>query len=146
MGKVQTQNGPVAGRFSTEHRDCTVNALANCTGIQYAEAHSILAQQGRENGKGFSPRIAETRKAFEGRFFVHEVVSYGTTGYDTTLAQFAKAHWCGSFYVSVQIGKTSRHMVAVVNGVVLDNLDKSYMRSRVRVAWEFERRLSYQAA
>ena len=63
-----------------------------------------------------------------------------------------EANWAGSFYVSVQVGgkfdlrNRRSHRVAVVNGVIVDNLSKSWLRGRVQSAWEFERRLSYSAA
>ena len=145
MVKTKTQNGQRADKLPHERSDCTVQALANVTGIPYAEAHSILAAQGRNNGEGHLPRLMQTRKSFEGRFLIHEIRR------GETLAQFVRNHWSGSFYVCIFQGgyhvggKRGRrgHMVAVVNGKVVDNLSKSWLRARVTDAWEFERRLSY---
>lgn len=143
--KLKTQNVRRTDKLAGETNDCTVHALANLTGIPYAEAHSILAAQGRVERNGHFGCLAQTRKSFEGRFLVHEVGGAGLT-----LAQFAKANWTGSFYVSVRIGSRfdlrnrRAHKVAVVNGVIVDNLPKSWLRGRVFSAWEFERRLSYK--
>jgi hypothetical protein len=144
--KTKTQNVRRTDKLSGETNDCTVQALANVTGIPYAEAHGILAAQGRVERNGHHTCLAQTRKSFEGRFLVHEVRGAGLT-----LAQFAKDNWTGSFYVSVRLGgrfdlrNLRSHKVAVVNGVIVDNLPKSWLRGRVACAWEFERRLSYKA-
>jgi len=125
-----------------------VQALANASGITYAEAHSILAAQGRQANKGHTPRLDETRRSFEGRFVIHELVRDASPYAAQTLAQFARTHWCGSYYVVIRKGDMVRgtlgaHAVAIVNGVIIDNLPETWLRARVRNAWEFERRLSY---
>ena len=40
-----------------ENRDCTVRALANCTGMVYGNAHDILRKHGRKDKRGCTHHV-----------------------------------------------------------------------------------------
>jgi len=88
---------------------CTVNALANTTGMPYDVAHVICAASGRPPGKGWHPSLILLHAKKYG------VKSKTVLRSRQTLQKFIEKHPVGSFYVA-----TSRHAFAVVDGVVMD--------------------------
>ena len=88
---------------------CTVNALANTTGMPYEVAHTICSASGRPKGKGWRVDL-----------ILYHAKKYGVKSRlvirsQQTLQKFIEKHPVGSFYVA-----SSRHAFAVVDGVVLD--------------------------
>lgn len=115
-----------APRGVRDKNACTVNALANTTGMAYEIAHAICAAAGREKGKGFWPKI-----------ILKHAKKYGVTSRKVlrsslTLQKFIKKHPQGKFYVA-----SSRHAFAVVDGVVLDWKDNG-AKVRLKEGYEIE--------
>lgn len=117
----------------TETNDCTVRAVANAAGIQYDQAHALCKKFfKRRFRQGTSTRliVTESHKLFETIGFEVEkrtVSEYfdlrGTWG---TINQFVKRHPRGRYLLSVR-----GHSLAVVDGVVYDNANRTSGRHRV---------------
>lgn len=119
--------GATAGGL--EKNDCTVRALANAGGIDYADAHIMLKKHGRKNHKGafFSTML----KAYTESGFVLDSV-HGTTGAARAAARIAKRQASEGVTLAKILPKlafgeyivnTTGHAVAVVNGKIIDTFD-----------------------
>lgn len=107
-----------------EKNDCTVRAISLAAGISYAEAHALLAAEGRKQGHGvhfksmFIPMLA--RLGFHAqRVNLHEIIATypgvhsGLKNVTTHHpARFAKVWPKGTFIMF-----TARHVLAIKDGV-----------------------------
>jgi hypothetical protein len=105
---------------------CTVNALANCTGWDYALCHDIAAMSGRWNGKGHNPvQLLKLAGRFGAKNRKLTRITYSNPW---TLQKFIKKNPTGNFYVC-----TSHHAFSIVDGVVKDWLHNGDMCRLVQV-------------
>lgn len=110
----------------SEHRDCTVRALANSAGILYGNAHNILRKHGRKDGKGCTHKVWHDAYINNGMSLVG---IYGTTKAaksiswrlniaahkGITLGRMLPQLKDGSYLVII-----TGHALAVVDGAVID--------------------------
>lgn len=135
------KNAGSYSEFANEHNDCSVRALANCTGISYSESHAVHKNYGRINRKGTNwipllnsyQKIHLRIKGIYGSSYMSSLASR-TTGLQTssgmTVKSFLKKHPKGKYVVLI-----ARHAFAVVDGGIIDgNLVNA--NSRVAVVWE----------
>jgi hypothetical protein len=95
---------------------CTVNGLANSSGLDYAVAHQIAALAGRRNNSGWWPnKIVKVAKRYDIKYRKLPIR-------EITLQKFIKKNSTGRFYVA-----TRRHAFAVVDGAVMDWLTNGDM-------------------
>ena len=88
---------------------CSVNALANTTGMPYSVAHEIASAAGRPKGNGWYPcLILGHAKTYGIR---HKRIAQKSL----TLRRFVETYPRGKYYVV-----STDHAFAVVDGVVLD--------------------------
>lgn len=126
---------------SNEHNDCSVRALANCTGISYSESHAIHKNYGRKTRKGTNwipllnsyQKVHLRIKGIYGSSYLSSLASR-TTGLQTnsgmTVKSFLKNHPKGKYVVII-----ARHAFAVVDGGIIDG-SLVNANSRVSVVWE----------
>jgi hypothetical protein len=118
-----------AGRTTSEKRekrDCTVRALAICTGKSYEECIEIMAAVGRKKDRGVPFRMVAQKVArLSGAKFT-QVKRSGT------LNSFIKRFPEGTFYVTIK-----GHALAVKDGKVHD-LMKPKPYCILRKAWRVE--------
>lgn len=117
-----------------ESKDCTVRALANCTMMEYDDAHEHMAYYGRPSRRGASPStlmnayldaglskvqvFGTTRGAkYYARHYGHLVQ---TPEKGITLKNFCKKYNKGRYIVVY-----SGHALAVVNGQIIDKFNNS---------------------
>jgi hypothetical protein len=113
-----------------ETRDCTVRAIALAADMPYADAHALLRQAGRRNGRKFPFRIFMRLCTTLGYYRVHdctEVVKASTVG------QFLKKNLPGRFMVLIR-----GHVFAVIDGTVRDKF-LAGARHRIKRIWFLER-------
>ena len=119
--------GATAGGL--EKNDCTVRALANAGGIDYADAHVLLKKHGRKNHCG--AKFGTMHKAYTEAGFVVDSV-HGTTGQARYVARITKresqegitlAKILPKLAFGEYIVNTTGHAVAVVNGKIIDTFD-----------------------
>lgn len=152
-----------AGRETThpnETNDCTVVALAHVLGVPYAEAHKIMADAGRRFRRGMKNyEIKDVLIGLKQTGRIHDFIEknfpkgmpeltgqllqtyrfygrypQGTRRTGTTVAQALRGlPKTGRFYLTC-----SHHAFAVVDGKLLDNLQKSKMRALMSTCWEIE--------
>lgn len=133
-----------------QRADCTVRALAICTGLSYDDAFDILKEGGRKNGCGFDLekylRRTPVRKPYRPLYLVpHTDLLVGDTLYYFQahkigrepgakrlyrISDFVKDHRQGQL-----IAATAKHIFAVVNGVVQDDVPTHYQQDRPVYAW-----------
>ena len=135
MAKIITP--ATAGVYSYgEHRDCTVRALSNSTGLQYANAHAILKKHGRKDKRGCTFNVWHDAYTEAGMSLIGV---YGTTHSarmmargvsvvaqdGVTLGRMLPKLASGSYIVIIR-----GHALAVINGAIVDmNLNR--INSRV---------------
>jgi hypothetical protein len=141
MKTIQSfSRGATAGGL--EKNDCTVRALANAGGIDYADAHILLKKHGRKNhcGAFFGTML----KAYTEAGFVLDSV-YGTTGAAKHAARISSRKASDGITLAKMLPKlafgeyivnTTGHAVAVVNGKIIDTFDNP---SNKRVVAVFKR-------
>jgi hypothetical protein len=119
--------GATAGGL--EKNDCTVRALANAGGIDYADAHVLLKKHGRRNHCG--AKFTTMHKAYADAGFVLDSV-HGTTGQARFVAYFTKRKaqegvTLGKLLPKLAFGEyivnVTGHALAVVNGKIIDTFD-----------------------
>lgn len=121
-----------AGRYSWEHNDCAVRAMADATGKPYAECHALLKAAGRKDRSGTYE--ATVTKALGVPFTRTGRRAWGYRAKDTrpTAAKLMRELPKGNYIVFV-----TGHFFALVDGVHLDMADSLYRpRSRVHGYWE----------
>jgi len=127
--------------FANEHNDCSVRALANCTGISYAESHQIHKSNGRKNRQAtnWMPLLNSYQKAhlrikgIYGSSYISSLASRTTDikiNSGQTVKSFLKKHPKGKYVVII-----ARHAFAVVDGGIIDG-SLVNANSRVAIVWE----------
>lgn len=110
----------------SEHRDCTVRALANSAGILYGNAHNILRKHGRKDGKGCTHKVWHDAYINNGMSLVG---IYGTTKAAKHISKRLniaanKGITLGRMLPQLNNGKylviITGHALAVVDGAVID--------------------------
>jgi hypothetical protein len=111
-----------------DQMDCTVRALANATGMPYADAHKLLEEAGRVNGKGC--RINQYHDVYKaagfeasfrgprGRSWAKYYRLDGQMERGRTLARVVAENPTGRHIVIV-----TGHAVALVDGVLIDTFN-----------------------
>ena len=90
-----------------EKNDCTVRATAACIGMPYEDVHKRMADLGRKNGKGFIFRYSNGLEDFH----LDTVPHLSCKRLSSILPELQK----GRFIV-----KISRHVFAVIDGIIVD--------------------------
>lgn len=119
-----------AGRTANprrEKRDCTVRALAICSGKSYDECLGIMASVGRKQNKGIPFRMVVHEVGSKSGLKFKEVKRSGT------LNSFLRKFPEGTYYVTIK-----GHAMAVKDGMVHD-LVKPKPYCMIRKAWRVER-------
>ena len=108
-----------------DRNDCTVRALSNASGMEYAKAHALLADVGRVNGHGL--RITAYHSVYlkagfsaafygpKGRALRARLGMVGTDAKGMTIGKFCEKHPTGRHIIIIP-----GHALAVVNGQILD--------------------------
>lgn len=107
-----------------EKNDCTVRAFSIISGIDYTTTHSICAEYGRKDGKGFSNFLKSVQSI--GKKLGVNLKSVKRSG---TLNKLIETYPIGSLLVLVR-----GHAFAVVDGIVKDTGEQSGNR-HVHGAW-----------
>jgi len=131
-----TQNVKRSNIQPTENNDCVVRAISNATNCDYDKAHGLAAQHyNRRNKRGTSTLavINRSEALFSDLGFKCEEVNqvYATS----TINQFVRRNPKGRFFILVR-----SHALAIVNGVVYDNSDRTSGRHKIRYAFNLEER------
>jgi hypothetical protein len=125
-----------------DEQDCTVCALANASGVGYEVAHILMEDAGRkQNGLssvllGLMHWKAEGFGDYRNIPVSSDALKYNFGRHYSTLAQFARRYSTGSFIVRCSNGDGTSHVMAIVNGVILNNEYGTSVRKRVNAAWE----------
>jgi len=148
-----------AGRATThssEDRDCTVVALAHAANIPYADAHQLARRAGRKDRHGLNTvgimqmldyaqqdgvlAVSEVPvPSVQQDFVTRATVVYTRNGAHyrhprrrgVSIAQFVRMlPKTGRFYLTC-----TTHAFAVVDGVILDNLNRPMARAIMHRAW-----------
>lgn len=121
--------------------DCTVCALANASGLDYSVCHIIMEQTGRKQN-GFANMMFGLEEWRRERFGTFERISthqdHFSSQRNMTVAQFVKKHSSGRFIIRIGSLFGTSHVMAVVDGVLIDNGHCEPARYRVLSAWELE--------
>ena len=121
------------GRDRIESNDCTVRALALALDMPYAEAHGLMKQYGRQDGKGVSSGLIYRHIRYQGKKLVCAAQSYPAQGKGIKMTVGA---WLKSGILPDRcILQITGHVFAVVGGVVRDSW-KPGPRSIVHAVWE----------
>lgn len=135
--------GATAGGL--EKNDCTVRALANAGGIDYADAHILLKKHGRKNHCG--AKFGTMHKAYTEAGFALDSV-HGTGGQSRYVARFTKREaekgiTLGKLLPKLSFGEyivnVNGHALAVVNGRIIDTFDNSAAKRVVAVFKKVEK-------
>lgn len=133
---TETDGGRAAAGYKGCTGDCVVRALAISAEISYQEAYDALFEQGRERKvKNPSPRNGVARKTYESVFARYGAVWTPTMriGSGTTVHLRADELPTGRL-----IARLSKHLCAVIDGVVHDLYDPSREGTRaVYGYWRF---------
>lgn len=113
---LATDAGRAQSRRPRQSNDCTVRALALATGTDYDDAYDTLAAAGRRCARGFHFRAWAKGATFNG--FSFEWAAFPAVKGDWRMnpVRFAIAHPEGRFIL-----KTAKHVLAVVDGVIMDS-------------------------
>jgi len=135
--------GATAGGL--EKNDCTVRALANAGGIDYADAHVLLKKHGRKNHCG--AKFGTMHKAYMEAGFVVDSV-HGTGAQSRYVARFTKREaekgiTLGKLLPKLGFGEyivnVNGHALAVVNGKIIDTFDNPAGKRVVAVFKKIEK-------
>jgi AbrB family looped-hinge helix DNA binding protein len=119
-----------AGRTANprrEKRDCTVRALAVCSGKTYDECLDIMASVGRKKNKGIPFVMVAQQVASLAGIKLKQVKRSGT------LTSFLRKFPQGTYYVTIR-----GHAMAIKDGIVHD-LVKPKPYCMIRKAWRVEK-------
>lgn len=138
--------GATKDRFSDEHNDCSVVALANVMGIPYTESHERLRMKGRRRRHGTRFSIAvEALRQLKSEGKVTEIVERGdiVARYQSNMQFYSRLHFPTVAEYLRRLPKTGRfylacttHAFAYVDGVLYDNIEGGKMRARMKRAIE----------
>ena len=127
--------------YEHEHNDCSVRALANCTGMSYKNSHGIHKSSGRKNRKGtnwisLSSAYAKAQmelKSICGKSYL-SALAHRTTGVSisagTTVKTFLKNNPKGKYILIIKC-----HALTVIDGGIIDGALVN-ANSRIAVVWE----------
>lgn len=128
---------------SSEHRDCTVRALANASMMEYSDAHALLKRHGRKNRIGATARMFVNAYAEAG---FGKMTVFGTTklakhldfNFESRISSVEKGitlkNFCKKYNKGRYIVVYSGHALAVVNGQIIDTFD-SLANKRIAIAF-----------
>lgn len=131
-----TQNVKRSTIQSTENNDCVVRAISNVTNCDYDKAHGLVAKHyNRRNNRGTSTIaiINHSVDLFNDLGFNYEEVNQVYA--KSTINQFVRRNPRGRFLILVR-----SHALAIVNGVVYDNADRTSGRHKINFAFKIEER------
>lgn len=117
-----------------EYADCTVCALANASGLDYSVAYILMEQAGRKP-RGLA-NILYGLGQYESELFGTYKTLPGISLFPLTVAQFARQNPTGRFIIRHRVSSIATHVLAVVNGVVINNSEVHNLRARVTAAWQ----------
>lgn len=127
--------------YQYEHNDCSVRALANCTGMSYKSSHDIHKSSGRKNRKGTNWTTLHCAygtaqmelKSICGKSDL-STLAHRTTGVPisagTTVKTFLKNNPKGKYILIIKC-----HALTVIDGGIIDGALVN-ANSRVAVVWE----------
>lgn len=128
----KTSLGVTKDRILGETNDCAVIALANTTGLPYADIHSRLKAKGRRSRKGTKIiLIDQVLSDLKAEGIVSEYKSVFTNSHMRPTVQhfMYRLPKEGRFFLCC-----TTHAFALTDGVVYDNVQGSKTRARMRVA------------
>lgn len=115
-----TDGGRKASGLSGEQLDCTVRAFAIARDVPYIEAHAELSRLGRPSGRGFKFRIVQAKRP---DLFSRTELTKGKRKRVSTLLRTLKT--------GRHVLRIHRHVFAVVDGVVHDNVSFNSLKNCV---------------
>ena len=128
----KTSAGATKDRIPGETNDCGVIALANATGLPYADIHSRLKAKGRRTRRGTKlPMIDAVLADLKAEGIVSEYKSIFTNSHmRPTVSHFLyRLPRAGRFFLCC-----TTHAFAYTDGILYDNIEGSKTRARMRVA------------
>ena len=129
----KTSLGVTNDRVPGETNDCAVIALANVTGLPYTDIHSRLKSKGRRFRRGTKiPMIASVLDDLKAEGVISEYKSVFTNERmrPPTVQQFVNSvSNTGRYFLC-----STTHSLALVDGTVYDNAQRTRARARMRVA------------
>lgn len=111
---VQTDSGRSVSRRPKQSNDCTVRALANVFDMDYDDAYDYLAAAGRKCSRGFHFKTLEHPKL---KWEAYQAIKGQSR---KTISDFCKEHPEGKWIIRV-----SKHVAAVIDGVVYDTFESN---------------------
>jgi hypothetical protein len=112
----RTDAGRAGSKRPRQRNDCTVRALASAASVPYDEAYDALAAGGRKAGRGFDFRGWAKTGACDRWRLVWTACPAVKGQMRVTPVTFALAHPEGRYVLC-----TAKHVLAVVDGVVIDD-------------------------
>lgn len=115
---VKTDGGRSLSKRKKQKNDCTVRALALATNISYDEAYEICAEAGRKCGQGLLMKQFLPTVIVNGYRFKWYPLQAVKGEMRVTPVTFAINHPAGKYIL-----KTAKHVLACIDGVVMDDDD-----------------------
>ena len=132
---VCSDGGRSESKRPKQRNDCTVIALALSTGTAYDIAYDYLAERGRKCSQGaFFPNRAADDEAL---FHTFKWVPLPAVKGERRMNPYK---FCLENPEGRYVLKTARHVIAVVDGKILDTLEP-YPRRCVYGYWEVQRKI-----
>lgn len=126
MSYVYDDGGRAESGRKGAAEDCVARAVAIATGKAYDEVYEILAE-GAGNERGSKGRSARNRIHTDRKWFKDAMVSLSFTWTPTMkVGSGCKVHLrAGELPMGRLVVSVSRHMVAMIDGVIRDTFDPS---------------------
>lgn len=109
---VETDGGRKASTRSRQTNDCTVRAITVATGLSYDEVYDILADLGRKCSKGWG-----IPKQFDIRGYRLQWQAFQAVKGERRMNP---VRFCREYPKGRYIGRTAKHVFAVIDGTVYD--------------------------
>jgi len=113
-----SDGGRSSSKRPKQKNDCTVRALAIATNLTYDDAYDVLAKAGRKCSKGFHFRDWAKNRTVAGYKLIHHSFPAVKGQRRMNLASF-----CERFPNGRYILKTAKHVVAVIDGILMDTVE-----------------------
>lgn len=131
---IQTDGGRKSAGIK-DRNDCTVRALALATGTSYEEAHSALAEDDRQIGKGHDFKGWLYRLAWQGKNYHGFIFDWVAFKAERGNSRMTRERFCREYPTGTYILREAKHVFAVIDGVAHDTA-KSYDGRCVYGAWK----------
>ena len=142
---VRHDGGRRAAGYHGKAGDCTTRAIAIASGLRYAEIHQALAEHtgAQRRGKYTEKRAASAEHGInvKRQWFKNYIASLGFEWIPTMhIGQGCKVHLrAGELPMGRLVVNVSRHVTAVIDGIIYDTYDPS--RNGTRCVYGYWRKI-----